>query len=214
MPSRNNLGCCSVEVVIYVHDPHSKIYSVKLENRLEVSILPGFFILNFRIFWKISNFGRKNDIFGEKARLICLLLVDPLIWQKHFLECTSNSSTLLHFHFINIYSTFSIFNHRVSFFNKSTCYLNEAQSPVELCWCGDSRAHFSHGAFAHYHTGFTCRCRTEARRQRVLQQLCVGGSEIVDSGLSVAITFPDSCDRTAWMKVSGNNKKLPDPLIW
>ena len=56
------------------------------------------------------------------------------------------------FHFINNCSTFSIFNHRVSFFNKSTCYLNEAQSPVELCWCGDSRAHFSHGAFAHSHT--------------------------------------------------------------
>ena len=46
-------------------------------------------------------------------------------------------------------------------------------------------------------TGFTCRCRTEARRQRVLQQIRVGGSEIVASGLSVAITFPDSCDRTA-----------------
>ena len=46
-------------------------------------------------------------------------------------------------------------------------------------------------------TGFTCRCRTEARRQRVLQQIRVGGSEIVDSGLTVTITFPDFCDRTA-----------------
>ena len=46
-------------------------------------------------------------------------------------------------------------------------------------------------------TGFTCRCRTGARRLRVLQQIRVGGTEIVASGLSVTITFPDSCDRTA-----------------